>query len=235
MPFLLSLHSRFNLLLHANSNSSKFEQLVFISSINTKRKIFYLRKRIIQEQYECINLLTALSLCPFIYLTEMKIKFRDSLKTCFFSLLLMYWYWLSLNYGWLVYFRSKTYLGMLECSTWICQWFSNKAEFLHFRTNISRKNQSVWVLFPKKLREGNASTAFTCVYQSVHKGFACDHYPWCIGPHCTYPKIWDTGTPHNHDPQLPGPGPTRIWTWDTGIPRLLLLTSRGQDKRPVQT
>ena len=46
----------------------------------------------------------------------------------------------------------------------------------------------------------------------------CDHYPSCIGPHCT---------PH---PPSPQPWPPRHQTWDT-----LLKTSGGHHWRPIQT
>ena len=37
---------------------------------------------------------------------------------------------------------------------------------------------------PKKLWEGND---FTCVCLFM-VGYTCDHYTWCIGPHCTAPS-----------------------------------------------
>ena len=82
--------TNYSMQIQIRANSSKFEQLVLISSSNSKKRICHIRKRTIPEQYKCINLLTALSLCPFIYLKEMKMKFHNSLKTCFFLLLLMY-------------------------------------------------------------------------------------------------------------------------------------------------
>ena len=57
------------------------------------------------------------------------------------------------------------------------------------------------------------SYVFAC--QSVSpQGSPCDHYPWCIGPHCT-------GSP-----------PPPPWTSDLGT--LLLVTSGGHNRRPVQ-
>ena len=63
-----------------------------------------------------------------------------------------------------------------------------------------------------KLREGNVSSRVCpSVSDFVHSGVgvSCDHYKWCIGPHCTVPYVQ-------------GPSP-------------LLVISRGQNWRPVQT
>ena len=32
------------------------------------------------------------------------------------------------------------------------------------------------------------------IIHSVHRAVPCDHYPWCIGPHCTDPCPFCTGT-----------------------------------------
>ena len=57
-----------------------------------------------------------------------------------------------------------------------------------------------------KLREGNI---FSRVCHSVHRGVPCNHYPWCIGPHCTVVAITrdlfnlvQFGTPPNSPPVL---------------------------------
>ena len=80
----------------------------------------------------------------------------------------------------------------------------------------------------RKLRGGNV---FTGVCLSVHRGGSpCNHYPWCIGPHCTGPP-----DPPGHQtldqPQTSGVGPpamARPW-------RLLLVTCGGDHWRPVNT
>ena len=63
---------------------------------------------------------------------------------------------------------------------------------------------------PRELREGIVFSHF------VHRGVPCDHYLWCIGPHCT--------DPHS------GHGTSLDWT---STP--LLMTSGGHHWRPVQT
>ena len=60
---------------------------------------------------------------------------------------------------------------------------------------------------PTKLREGNV---FSHVSLSARGGFPCDHYSWCIGPHCT--RLLSS------------------WTWDSTVqppPRTWDLTTEG--------
>ena len=53
---------------------------------------------------------------------------------------------------------------------------------------------------PMKLREGKVFTGVCLSFYAGGRGSPCDHYPWCIEPHCTGPlpspgPLQDMGTP----------------------------------------
>ena len=72
-----------------------------------------------------------------------------------------------------------------------------------------------------KFQEGNVFS-YVCpsVSHSVQDGSPCDHYPWCIGSHCTGPlwllhQTWDHPKPcplNNRYGNLPG-----HHTWDSPL------------------
>ena len=89
------------------------------------------------------------------------------------------------------------------------------------------------------------TTAFTmCPF--LNRGVPCDHYPWCIGPHCTYPCAFfpaplDMGLGYLLPPDM-GHGylPPQLLTSGGGDHRRhgthsKLLTFGGHQWRPVHT
>ena len=107
--------------------------------------------------------------------------------------------------------------------------FENKVErgINHFNLNLNYngKCKFAWRLICLLKRScGKVMFSHLCVCLST--GLCpCDHYPWCIGSHCT-------GNLH--------PSLFKLWTsWDwphlppSGTP--MLVTSGGYDWRPVQT
>ena len=73
--------------------------------------------------------------------------------------------------------------------------------------------------------------SYMSVCHFIHRRSPCDHYSWCIRPHCT-------GSPSRHGalPQLAlvSPSPPDMGLGPQSLPHLL-VTSGGHHWRPVQT
>ena len=81
-----------------------------------------------------------------------------------------------------------------------------------------------------KLREGNVFTCVCRVCPWGGGGSPCDHYPWCIGPHCTGPPM---PTPRHKTWGPPMAHPT-VGKWDQRTPHTWpLLVTFG--RQPLET
>ena len=65
---------------------------------------------------------------------------------------------------------------------------------------------------PTKLREGNV---FSCVCPSFcsQTGVPCEHYPWCIGHHCTRPLLNNRPWTHPSQSCSFDDPKSNIWWW----------------------
>ena len=130
------------------------------------------------------------------------------------------------------YFRKKILTSLIESYPWI-SFFDLQAFFIknhcykitykeHHSVILREMDSLLHVEFAFSAVElatfitirqrscGSVMFLQMCVWL-VHRGSPCDHYPWCIGPHCTAPSTSDLRIPPTPWTSDPGPPGNDIW------------------------